>query len=78
MGVPGAPPFVSEYDELAILRRCVRCGFYKQFTHYSELGKICNECMSGVGRKTTLFGRARGLTITPLGRETLRQMREQP
>lgn len=66
-------------EQIAILRRCVRCQRYESIDSFEELGKVCKPCMRWRGESRVGNGgvRMRAIAITESGRELLRQWREE-
>lgn len=66
-------------NEIAILRRCVRCKRYESIDNFGEFAKVCQPCMYyhiGGGR----IGRGgipRNIAITESGRRLLAQWRRE-
>jgi len=60
---------ISKTDQaIAILRRCRCCDTYRSIDAFTELGKVCRECVAG-DRATGRIARARAIVLIPTERE---------
>lgn len=63
-------------QEIAVLRRCRRCGDWRSIEAFDELGKLCKECVgSPVYRTTELIAGSRRMALTDKGRAQLAEWR---
>jgi hypothetical protein len=67
-------------EQIAIVRKCVRCKRYESIDNFMPLAKVCRPCMDHHwrgGRIGNTGSRNRSIVITESGRELLRQWREE-
>jgi len=58
----------EDWPAVAILRRCRCCDTYRSIAAFTDLGKVCRECVAG-DRVTGRIARARSIVLIPTERE---------